>query len=99
MTEIDLRNIRVKAKNRKLWQKKVEMVVDAAYSANAYQQSRGEKVIIYEYLDLTTNNLPSMYLLSGIPYCLLYPVPRKKIPDILLLDSAMKSRKDSSQDI
>ena len=32
-TELDLHNIRVKAKNRKHWQKIVKMVTDAAYSA------------------------------------------------------------------
>ena len=32
LSELDLRNARVKALNRKHWQKKVKMVVDAAYS-------------------------------------------------------------------
>ena len=32
-TELDLRNIRVKATNRKHWQKIVRMVTDAAYAA------------------------------------------------------------------
>ena len=31
-SELDLRNIRVKALNRKYWQKLVKMVTDAAYS-------------------------------------------------------------------
>ena len=34
-TELDLRNIHVKAKNRRHWQKIVKMVTDAAYSNNA----------------------------------------------------------------
>ncbi len=34
-TELDLRNIRVKATNRKFWQKVVKMVTDAAYSNSA----------------------------------------------------------------
>ena len=38
LTEIDLRNTRVKAMNRKHWQKCMKMIVDAAYSSNAYQQ-------------------------------------------------------------
>ena len=32
-TELDLRNVRVKSTNRKLWQKRVAMVTAAAYSA------------------------------------------------------------------
>ena len=31
-TELDLYNIRVKAKNRVLWRKRVKMIFDAAYS-------------------------------------------------------------------
>ena len=32
-SELDLRNVRVKALNRKHWQKRVSMVTEAAYSA------------------------------------------------------------------
>ena len=37
-TELDLRNTRVKATNRKLWIKQVKMVVDAADSDTVFQQ-------------------------------------------------------------
>ena len=38
LTEVDLRNTKVKAINRNHWKKKIQMVIDAAYSASAYQQ-------------------------------------------------------------
>ena len=36
-TELDLRNVRVKATNRKLWKKRVTMVTAAAYSAITFE--------------------------------------------------------------
>ena len=36
-SELDLRNVRVKAKNRKLWQKRTNMVTAAAYSTHTFK--------------------------------------------------------------
>ena len=35
-TELDLRNVRVKATNRNAWRRRVDMVVKAAYSTTAF---------------------------------------------------------------